>query len=187
MNRRLLLCAAGCAPLASIGCGTTPRAEPTPTRAFGADEFFRTDPRVLRAAVLSDARVTFQSIDFDVRAFSPENQQARYIIRLQRPMPTDARMLDAPAGQRWQVFMLDDKGVTIYETVRGLLATLPRGKGYTIDVDVDVTFGLMPAQLASKPPLRIDVMTDPRSGWFTLREPAVGPAADRRAPKPTPD
>jgi hypothetical protein len=46
------------------------------------------------------------------------------------------------------------------------LGSLPRE--HAIDIAVKPNVGMVPGSLAAALPVRIDLLTDPREGWFTL-------------------
>ncbi len=168
MKRRTLLAVAALLPAA---CATSPD-EPTAPgsrKRFGIRQFFALDPATLRAAVLTDVRAIFQEVDLDLTA--RQTPAARYVIRLQRPMAIDPRLPPAPAGQAWQVFALTPEDAATLTTVRQLLLSHPREQAEAFTVTVSARPALLPADLITALPLRIDLLVDNRDGWFTQ----VGP------------
>jgi hypothetical protein len=151
----LLACASGLA-----ACATAPK-EDIRTRPFAATDFFALDPAVLRAAVLTDERAVFQAVDIEVRAGTD-----RYVFRLQQLQPSDPRLPVAPAGSRWQVFALSSDQAAALGTVRQLLSSRAAGAGET-KVAVLARSALVPADLLTALPLRVEMLVDGREGWFT--------------------
>jgi hypothetical protein len=159
--RRRLFLLAGAGWLAA--CTTAP--EVRKRRLTGAD-LFAVDPAVLRAAVLTDARVTIQAVVIDVR--SPALDE-RFVLRLQQPAAVDRRLPPAPEGLAWRVLSLGADGATTLVTVRKMLASrLPGPEG--LEVTVSAQPALVPAELIAALPVRIDLLADNREGWFTLGE-----------------
>ncbi len=159
MRRRLfLLAAAGLA-----ACATVP--EEKKRRLTGAD-IFAVDPATLRAAVLTDARVTVQAVVIDLR--SPALDE-RFVLRLQQPAAFDPRLPEAPDALAWRVLALSSEGANTLVTVRRMLASrLPGPEG--LEVTVSALPALVPAELMAALPVRIALLVDNREGWFTLGE-----------------
>jgi len=160
VRRRLFL-------LATAGwlaaCATAP--EEKKRRLTGPD-IFAVDPAVLRAAVLTDARVTIQAVVIDVR--SPALDE-RFVMRLQQPAAVDRRLPPAPDGLAWRVLALSADATATLVTVRKMLASrLPGPEG--LEVTVSAQPALVPADLIAALPVRIDLLVDNREGWFTLGE-----------------
>jgi hypothetical protein len=144
-------------------CATVP--EQKKRRLTGAD-LFAVDPAALRAAVLTDARVTIQAVVIDLR--SPALDQ-RFVIRLQQPAAVDRLLLSPPAGLAWRVLALSADERRTLLTVRQMLAArLPGPEGLV--VTVSALPALVPAELIAALPVRIDLLVDNREGWFTLGE-----------------
>jgi hypothetical protein len=161
--RRRTLLAAAAAWL--TGCATPPPPPPKRGRLTGAD-IYALDPAVLRAAVLTDERVIIPGVLIELRAVAHEGQ---YLIRLQRRAPADARLPRAPRGQAWQVFALNADSASTLDTVRQML--MSRGvEADAVRGTVSAPPGLVPADLLGAVPLRIDLLVDNRTGWFTLVE-----------------
>lgn len=178
MNRRTLLALA--ALLAACASGPQrPPADATPARAFAPSDFYALDPAQLRAAILTDPRATFQSVELRITAHAG-GPPARYVIRLQQPLAVDPRLPAAPAGRVWQVFSLGADDAATLVTVRQLLLSQPRGADAAIAVEVTARPALVPADLMAALPLRIDMLTEGRAGWFT----AVGPTTLDTRPNP---
>jgi hypothetical protein len=158
-RRPFLLAAAGWL----AGCVTAP--EQAKRRLTGAD-LFAVDPAVLRAALLTDARVMIQAVIIDLR--SPALDE-RFVIRLQQPAKIDGRLPPAPEGLAWRVLALSPEAATTLVTVRQMLASrLPGPEG--LEVTVSAQPALVPADLIAALPIRIDLLVDNREGWFTLGE-----------------
>lgn len=160
MKRRLfLLAAAGWL----AGCATAP--EERKRRLTGSD-LFAVDPAALRAAVLTDARVTIQAVIIDLR--SPALDE-RFVIRLQQPAAVDPRLPAAPEGLAWRVLALSADAAATLIAVRQMLASrLPGPEGLAVTVSAQPA--LVPADLIAALPIRIDLLVDNREGWFTLGE-----------------
>lgn len=172
MKRRTLLAAA---PALLVACATStppPRPAASPARPFGPDEFFAVDPALLRAAVLTDPRAVFQAVELQITVQAGQ-QPARYVIRLQQPLALDPRLPPAPADRAWQVFSLTAEDAATLATVRQLLLSQPRGAGGVITIEVAARPALVPTGLMAAVPLRIDMLTDDRAGWFTAVEPTT--------------
>ena len=160
MRRRLFLLAAA-SWLAA--CATAP--EQSKRRLAGTD-IFAVDPAVLRAAVLTDARVTIQAVIVDLR--SPALDE-RFVLRLQQPAAVDRRLPPAPEGLAWRVLALSAEAAATLVTVRQMLASrLPGPEGLAVTVSAQPA--LVPAELIAALPVRIDMLVDNREGWFTLAE-----------------
>jgi hypothetical protein len=158
-RRWFLLAAAGWL----AGCATAP--EEKKRRLTGTD-LFAVDPAVLRAAVLTDARVMTQAVIIDVR--SPALDE-RFVIRLQQPAAIDGRLPEAPDGLAWRVLALSAEAARTLVTVRQMLAArLPGPEG--LEVTVSAQPAMVPADLIAALPIRIDLLVDNREGWFTLGE-----------------
>lgn len=158
-RRQFLVAAAGWL----AACTTAP--EEKKRRLTGAD-LFAVDPALLRAAVLTDARVTIQAVIIDLR--SPALDQ-RFVIRLQQPAPFDRRLLPAPDNLAWRVFSLSGADAATLITVRQMLASrLPGPEGLAVTVSAQPA--LVPAELIAALPVRIEMLVDNREGWFTLGE-----------------
>jgi hypothetical protein len=160
VRRRLfLLAAAGWL----AACATAP--EQKKRRLTGAD-LFAVDPAMLRAAVLTDARVAIQAVVIEVR--SPALDE-RFVLRLQQPAAVDRRLPPAPEGLAWRVLSLGADVATTLVTVRKMLASrLPGPEG--LEVTVSAQPALVPAELIAALPVRIELLVDNREGWFTLGE-----------------
>jgi hypothetical protein len=144
-------------------CATAP--EQKKRRLTGAD-LFAVDPAALRAAVLTDARVTIQAVVIDLR--SPALDQ-RFVIRLQQPAAVDRLLLPPPTGLAWRVLALSADERRTLLTVRQMLAArLPGPEGLVVTVSAQPA--LVPAALIAALPVRIDLLVDNREGWFTLGE-----------------
>jgi hypothetical protein len=173
MRRRTLLAVASLLPAACAAPSAPMRPAAQPR--LDIERFYKLDPAMLRAAVLSDSRALFLAVDLDLTVQSPES--ARYVIRLQRPLAIDSRLPPAPEGQSWRVFGLTAADVATLATVQQLL-TSQREQAGNVDIAVSARPALVPADLAGALPLRIDLLVDPREGWFTQ----VGPVLlDTRA------
>ncbi len=170
MKRRELLAAAALLP-AACATPTMAPAPPAARRRFGAEQFYAVDPAILRAAVLTDERATFQAVELDITVHSP--QAARYVIRLQRPLAVDPRLPPAPRGSAWQVFALTPDAAVTLVTVRQLLLSQPRGQAAEVGIVVSALPALVPAELIGAVPLRIDMLVDNRDGWFTQLGPVL--------------
>ncbi len=157
-RRSFLLAAAGWL----AACATAP--EQKKRRLNGAD-LFALDPAALRAAVLTDARVTIQAVVIDVR--SPALDE-RFVLRLQQPA-VDRGLPPAPEGLAWRVFALSADAATTLVTVRQMLASRLAGPEGLV-VTVSAQPALVPAELVAALPVRIDMRVDNREGWFTLAE-----------------
>ena len=160
MKRRLfLLAAAGWL----AACATAP--EQKKRRLTGPD-IFAVDPAVLRAAVLTDARVALQAVVIDLR--SPALDE-RFVIRLQQSAAVDRRLPPAPDGLAWRVLALSADEARTLVAVRQMLASrLPGPEG--LEVTVSAQPALVPAELVAALPVRIDLLVNDREGWFTLGE-----------------
>jgi len=145
------------------GCATAP--EQKKRRLTGAD-LFAVDPAVLRAAVLTDARVTIQAVIVDLR--SPALGE-RFVLRLQQPAAVDGRLPPPPEGLAWRVLTLSADGMTTLVTVRRMLASRLAGPE-GLEVTVSAQPALVPAELLGALPVRIDMLVDNGEGWFTLAE-----------------
>ena len=160
MRRRLfLLAAAGWL----AACATAPQQK---KRRLTGSDIFAVDPAVLRAAVLTDGRVTIQAVIVDVR--SPALDE-RFVIRLQQPAAVDRRLPPAADGLAWRVLALSAEVATALATVRQMLAArLPGPEGLLVTVSAQPA--LVPAELIAALPVRIDMLVDNGEGWFTLAE-----------------
>jgi len=160
LRRRLfLLAAAGWL----AACATAPEQR---NRRLAGTDIFAVDPAVLRAAVLTDARVTIQAVIVDIR--SPALDE-RFVLRLQQPAAVDRRLPPAPEGLAWRVLALSAEAAATLVTVRQMLASrLPGPEGLAVTVSAQPA--LVPAELIAALPVRIDMLVDNREGWFTLAE-----------------
>jgi hypothetical protein len=160
LRRRLFLLAAA-SWLAA--CATAPEQK---KRRLAGTDIFTVDPAVLRAAVLTDARVTIQAVIVDLR--SPALDE-RFVLRLQQPAAIDRRLPPAPEGLAWRVLALSAEATATLVTVRRMLASrLPGPEGLAVTVSAQPA--LVPAELIAALPVRIDMLVDNREGWFTLGE-----------------
>jgi hypothetical protein len=160
VNRRLFAIAAA---VWLAACATAP--EQNKRRLTGSD-LFAVDPTVLRAAVLTDARVTVQAVAVDVR--SPALDE-RFVIRLQQRAAPDRRLPEEAEGLAWRVLALSPEAAATLRAVRQMLAArLPGPEGLVVTVSAQPA--LVPAELITALPVRIDMLVDNREGWFTLVE-----------------
>jgi hypothetical protein len=168
-RRRLLIAAAMSAPAALMAaCSSVPLATLWRLRGLGVDEFFALDPAQLRAAVRTDQRATFESVDVGIDVRTGDQAPIRHSIRLQQGLAADPRLGPAPAGMKWHVFALGAEGVRVFDSVRRQVLALPRGQGSSVTLSVAAREGQVPPEIAARLPVRVDMLLDPKDGWFTL-------------------
>lgn len=183
-KRRSLTAALLAAPVlaAVAGCTSIPVSTMWRLRSFGIDELLALDANALRAAVQSDPRARFAQVDIDILARAKSGAEERYKIRLDSQQQSDARLERPAADRRWTVFALDSAGVKAFNDLRQTIARL-RGQGGSLSVGVSAEESEVPPELATRLPLRLDLLLDPKDGWFTLfRETTIDTtrAKDRR-------
>jgi hypothetical protein len=168
-RRRLLAAALAAAPalVALAGCTSVPVSTMWRLRSFGADELLALDPNALRAAVQSDPRVRFARVDINIVAQAKSGAEDRYKIRLDSQQQVDARLERPAADRRWTVFALDAAGIKAFNELRQTIARL-RGQGGSLSLGVSAQESELPPELATRLPLRLDLLLDPKDGWFTL-------------------
>lgn len=164
-RRRLLLALAA---VAASGCTSVPLATMWRLRSFSIDEFFALNPRELRAAVRTDARATFSAVDIEFKIEPKGGPASTQRIRLQQAVAADARLERPPANRRWFVFALGDEGVAVFQAVRREVDVSRKVPGGSISIGVSAREAVVPPDLAPALPLRLDLLLDPKDGWFTM-------------------
>ena len=166
MKRRTLLGTA--AALAVSGCTSVPIATMWRMRNFSVDDFFAIDPNDLRAAVRTDARASFTSVDIVFKVMPKGGEPTQHLIRLQQDVAADARLEPAPADRRWYVFALGPQGAKVFEAVRKEVAAVRKISGSSVSIGISAQESNVPPDIAKALPLRVDLLLEPKQGWFTM-------------------
>lgn len=156
------------AALLATGCTSVPLSTMWRLRSFSVDDFFALDPRELRAAVRTDARATFSAVDIEFTIEPKSGPASTQRIRLQQAVAADARLEKPPANRRWFVFALGDDGVAVFQAVRREIDVARKVPGSGITIGISAREAVVPPDLAPALPLRLDLLLDPKDGWFTM-------------------
>ncbi len=163
-RRRLLACAP---PLLLAACTSIPVSTIWRMRSFNVEDFLALDAAALRAAVQSDPRVKFSRVEIDIMVQPKEGTEERHVIRLDAQQRDDPRLQRPASNRRWTVFALDSGGVVTFERVRQSVARVSK-QGGRMTTKVTPKETDVPPELATRLPLRLDLLLDPKEGWFTL-------------------
>jgi hypothetical protein len=164
--RRGLLAAAGALSLA--GCMSIPVSTLWRLRSFDIDDLLALNPADLRAAVLSDPRVRFAYVDLNITLQLKAQAEERTVIRLDALQKGDARLERAADNRRWTIFALDAAGIAAFDRLRQGLARARGQSGGSLTLGVSTKEAEVPPDLATRLPLRLDLLLDSKEGWFTL-------------------
>ena len=137
-------------------------------RSFSVEEFFALNPNDLRAAVRTDARAGFSAVDINITVAPKGGEASSHVIRLQQAVATDARLEPAPADRRWYVFALGPEGVKVFDAVRKDVAAVRKIPGGSLRLGIGAQEANVPPDIAKALPLRVDMLLDPKEGWFTM-------------------
>lgn len=166
MNRRDLL---GTLPaFALAGCTSVPLATMWKLRSFSVDEFFAMNPDDLRAAVRTDARASFNAVDINITVTPKGGEASNHAIRLQQAVTADPRLEPAPADRRWYVFALGPQGVKVFDAVRRDVTAVRKIPGSSLRLGICAQEASVPPEIAKALPMRVDLLLDPKEGWFTM-------------------
>jgi hypothetical protein len=166
MRRRSLLLALPA--LAATACTSVPLSTIWKLRSFSVDDFFALNPNELRAAVRTDARASFSAVDIEIAAKPKDGVPSSHRIRLQQAIAADARLEPAPADRRWFVFALGSDGVKVFDSVRRDVAALRKNPGSSLTLGISARESVVPPDIAQALPMRLDLLLDPKQGWFTM-------------------
>ena len=176
-RRHLLLLAPA---LAATGCLSIPASTLWRMRSFGVDAFFALDPDHNRGAVRTAARARYEAGGIDIDAKLQGQPAARHALELRSQQAGDPRLEPAPPGRRWYVFALGPPGVEVFHDLRRRLATVRRDGSSEIRIGIGARSAEVPPELARALPMRLDLLLDPREGYFTMfRETTVDTTAAR--------
>lgn len=75
-------------------------------------------------------------------------------------------LLAALPGRHWDVFALTPEGQRDFLRMREAAMQLPSGSALTLALSARE--GAVPPELASRFPLRLDLILDAQDGWFTV-------------------
>jgi hypothetical protein len=176
-HRRLLLLAPA---LLASGCLSIPVSTMWKLRSFGVDEFFALDPNALRGAVRTDARARYEAVVIDIDLKLQGQAAVRHALELRSLQAGDARLAPAPAGRRWYVFALGAQGEAVFRDLRQRLTAARRDGNNEIRIGIGARAAEVPPDLARALPMRLDLLLDPREGYFTLfKETTVDTTATR--------
>jgi hypothetical protein len=176
-RRRLMLLAPA---LLASGCLSIPVSTMWKMRGFGVDEFFALDPALLRGAVRTDALARYEAVVIDIDVKLQGQAPVRHALELRSLQAGDARLDPAPSGRRWYVFALGAPGEAVFRDLRQHLAAIKRDGSNEIRIGIGAREAEVPPDLARALPLRLDLLLDPREGYFTLfKETTVDTTAAR--------
>ena len=166
MNRRDLL---GTLPaFALAGCTSVPLATMWKLRSFSIDEFFALNPNDMRGAVRTDSRASFNAVDIDFLVTPKGGEPRKHAIRMQQSVGADARLEPAAADRRWHVFALGREGVKVFDAVRRDVLAARSIPGSSVRIAIGAQEAHVPPEIAKALPLRVDLLLDPKQGWFTM-------------------
>lgn len=166
MRRRVLL---GAVPMFAVaGCTSVPLATIWKMRSFTVDDFFALNPDDLRAAVRTDARASYGAVDINITVAPKGGEASHHAIRLQQAVASDARLEPPPANRHWYVFALGPEGVKVFDAVRRQVAVVRRIPGSSLRLGIGAQEANVPPDIAKALPMRLDLMLDPKEGWFTM-------------------
>ena len=160
--------ATSAALLGASACTSIPISTMWRFRSFKLDDFFALDPTALRAAVRTHERATYAGVDIELKTTLKDEAPVQNNIRLQSLVGGDARLEPAPAERRWQVFALGPEGVKLFEQTRQYIALARNKPGSSIAITVRARESVVPPELARALPMRLDLLLDPKEGWFTM-------------------
>lgn len=166
MHRRAVL--AAMPMLAVTACTSIPLSTMWKLRSFSIDDFFALDPAQLRAAVRTDARASYDAVDINIAVAPKGGETTKHMIRLQQPAGGDTRLEPAPPGRRWYVFALGTEGVKVFDAVRNEVAAVRKIPGSSLTIGVSAREATVPPDIAKALPMRLDLLLDPKEGWFTM-------------------
>jgi hypothetical protein len=166
--------------LLAAGCLSVPVSTLWKLRSFNVDEFFSLDPNGIRGAVRTDARARYEAVIIDIDVKLQGQPPARHALELRSLLAGDPRLEPAPSGRRWYVFALGPQGVEVFHDLRRRLATVKRDGSNEIRLGIGARAAEVPPELARALPLRLDLLFDPREGYFTMfKETTVDTTAAR--------
>lgn len=164
--RRRIVAALALLAFGTAGCTSVPLSTMWKFARFDRDAFLAIDPAQLRAAALTDARATMKDVTLRV-TLTPKDGAAREgSIALTEPVDRDARLPPAPAGRRWNVFALTPDAQREFKALREAAVKMPPGSSMAIGVSANE--GMVPPELMTRFPLRLDLQLNTAEGWFTL-------------------
>jgi hypothetical protein len=164
MKRRALLALA--VATVAAGCTSVPVSTLWRLRSFGPDQLFALDPKDLRAAARVDSRATIQRVTLTLDIEPPDGAARRtYRLPLDQPA-SDPRLEPPPPDRRWFAFALSSQGLAEYQRIKREYAAIPKGSKGTLRISSEE--GSVPPVQARAFPARLDVLFDPREGYFTL-------------------
>jgi len=166
MRRRTLIAALATIPLAGTACTSVPVSTMWKLARLDETALVAIDPADLRAAVLIDARATMRQVTMAVTLTPKGGKEATFEIPIAEPSARNAGLPPAPAGRRWEAFALGSAGQREFARMRSAALALPRGS--ELALRIVPREGDVPPALMSRFPLRIELMLDPKEGWFTL-------------------
>lgn len=176
-RRRLMLLAPA---LLASGCMSIPVSTMWKMRGFGVDEFFALDPADLRGAVRTDARARYEAVVINIDLKLQGQPPVQHALELRSLQAGDARLEPAPTGRRWYVFALGPPGEAVFRDLRIRLAAVKRDGSSEIRIGIAARSAEVPPELARALPMRLDLLLDPREGYFTLfKETTVDTTAAR--------
>lgn len=149
------------------GCLSVPVSTLWRLRSFGIDDFVALDPAALRAAVRTDARAGFAEVVLRVTTDWDDGERQHYDIRLRPDARPDPRLEPAPAGRRWLAFALEEAAMASFRDLQRRLAAAGRRRG-RIEIAIEPRQSQVPADVARALPVRVDLLLDPRQGYFTM-------------------
>lgn len=115
----------------------------------------------------SDPRLRFSQVDTRIAAKLKTGDEEPHQVRLNSQQQVDARLERPAPDRRWTVFALDAAGEAAFNALRPTVARL-RAQAGSLSVGDSAKEADMPPERATRLPLRLDLLLDPKDGWFTL-------------------
>lgn len=154
------------ATLLAAACTSVPVSTIWKLARFDRAALLAIDPKELRAAALVDQRATMKNVMMRVTLTPKDGKPAAYEVPLTAPVNRDPHLPAAPAGRRWEVFALTAEGQRDFMRMRESAVNLPSGSALRLELSAQE--GNVPPELTRRFPLRLDLMFDPKEGWFTV-------------------